>query len=124
MKERQVFAINGFIGVALMLLLAIVGATTLINGQPVGVLFLILAVCSATGLLVVNPNQAYAVIFFGKYLGSVREPGFWWSVPFTVRRKVSLRVRNFNSKQLKVNDVDGNPIEIAAVIVFKVTDSA
>jgi regulator of protease activity HflC (stomatin/prohibitin superfamily) len=62
--------------------------------------------------------------FFGKYVGSLREAGFWYSIPFTVGRKVSLRVRNFNSEKLKVNDVEGNPIEIAAVLVIKVVDSA
>ena len=72
----------------------------------------------------VQPNQATALTFFGKYLGSVRETGIWLTVPLCIRKKVSLRVRNFNSVKLKVNDVEGNPVEIAAVVVFKVVDSA
>jgi regulator of protease activity HflC (stomatin/prohibitin superfamily) len=75
-------------------------------------------------LLIVQPNEAKVIIFFGSYLGSVRDSGFWFTVPLSGHKKVSLRVRNFNSKTLKVNDVDGNPVEIAAVVVFKVIDSA
>lgn len=83
-----------------------------------------------TGLLiqsffVVQPNQAEILILFGQYLGSVREPGLYWTIPLVVRRQgVSLRVRNFNSEQLKVNDAQGSPIEIAAVVVWRVVDSA
>jgi regulator of protease activity HflC (stomatin/prohibitin superfamily) len=76
------------------------------------------------GFFIVQPNEAKVLIFFGQYLGSVRRSGFWWGTPFTIRKKVSLRVRNFNSSKLKVNDVEGNPIEIAAVVVFRVVDSA
>ena len=76
------------------------------------------------GFVVVNPNQAQVVTVFGNYIGSVRQPGLWWVNPFSVRRRVSMRVRNFESAKLKVNDQDGNPIEIAAVVVWKVVDSA
>src|SRR5690606_18593341 len=69
-------------------------------------------------------NQAQVVTFFGKYMGSIRESGLFLTIPLSLRRTVSLRVRNFNSNKLKVNDVEGNPIEIAAVVVFKVVDSA
>lgn len=63
-------------------------------------------------------------VLFGRYIGSIRDSGFWWTNPFTVKRHVSLRIRNFNSQTLKVNDLNGNPIEIAAVIVWRVVDSA
>jgi len=66
----------------------------------------------------VNPNQAKVVTLFGVYKGSIKVPGFWWVNPLTTRRSLSLRVRNFESGKLKVNDHDGNPIEIAAVVVF------
>ncbi|GER67875.1 membrane protein [Weizmannia acidilactici] len=78
----------------------------------------------ASGISVIQPNQALVVTFFGHYIGSIRESGIYMTVPLSFRRRVSLRVRNFNSAKLKVNDVDGNPIEIAAVIVFRVIDSA
>ncbi|MBM4170005.1 MAG: SPFH domain-containing protein [Ignavibacteria bacterium] len=76
------------------------------------------------GLVVVQPNDSRALIFFGKYIGTVRDPGFWWANPFTVKKHVSLRIRNMNSDKLKVNDLVGNPIEIAAVVVWRVVDTA
>ena len=76
------------------------------------------------GLFVVNPNEAQVVTLFGNYDGSMRKPGLWWVNPFTTRKRVSMRVRNFESARLKVNDNHGNPIEIAAVVVWKVVDSA
>ncbi|BCW92794.1 MAG: membrane protein [Thermoanaerobaculum sp.] len=76
------------------------------------------------GLFVVKPNEARVLVFLGRYIGSVREAGFHWANPFAVRPQVSLKVRNFNSEKLKVNDAHGNPIEIAAVVVWKVVDSA
>ena len=77
------------------------------------------------GFLIVSPNEAQVLQVFGNYTGTVHEPGFWWTNPFTLpRRKVSQRVRNFESSRLKVNDHDGNPIEIAAIVVWRVTDTA
>ncbi|HEX3031106.1 MAG TPA: SPFH domain-containing protein, partial [Bacillota bacterium] len=73
---------------------------------------------------VVQPNQAKALTFFGTYLGTVRDSGIWLTVPFSQRKTISLRVRNFNSMKLKVNDIEGNPIEIACVVVFRVRDTA
>lgn len=76
------------------------------------------------GFFVVEPNQAAVLTLLGNYVGSERRPGLWWTNPFTVKKKITLRVRNFESNKLKVNDQDGNPIEIAAVVVWKVVDSA
>jgi len=84
----------------------------------------IVAVLLALGFFIVQPNEARVVVFFGRYVGSERKNGFHWTNPFAVRRKVSLRVRNFSSEKLKVNDAAGNPVEIAAVIVWRVIDSA
>jgi regulator of protease activity HflC (stomatin/prohibitin superfamily) len=78
----------------------------------------------AAGLFVVNPNEAKVLQLFGKYVGSARAPGLRFANPFYTKRRVSLRVRNFESTRLKVNDLDGNPIEIAAVVVWKVVDTA
>src|SRR5262245_27104880 len=85
---------------------------------------LLLDVLLWMGLTVVHRNEARVVQLFGRYTGTLRDQGFWWVNPFTVRRKVSMRVRNFESAKLKVNDHDGNPIEIAAVVVWKVVDTA
>jgi regulator of protease activity HflC (stomatin/prohibitin superfamily) len=78
------------------------------------------------GFVVVQPNSSRVLILFGRYVGTVVEPGLWWVNPFTVfwRRTLSLRVRNFQSERIKVNDASGNPIEIAAVVVWRVTDTA
>jgi len=87
-------------------------------------LTMVIDIILVMGFVIVNPNQAQVVTLFGNYVGSLRAPGLWWVNPFSVRRRVSLRVRNFESSKLKVNDHDGNPIEIAAVIVWRVVDSA
>jgi regulator of protease activity HflC (stomatin/prohibitin superfamily) len=84
----------------------------------------IIDVLILSGFVVLNPNEAAVVQFFGRYLGTVRKAGFHWVLPLTSKRKVSLRVRNFESTRLKVSDADGNPVEIAAVVVFRVTDAA
>jgi len=76
------------------------------------------------GFFVVEPNVGAVVTLFGQYIGTERRPGLWWTNPFTAKRKVSLRIRNFESSKLKVNDHDGNPIEIGAVVVWRVVDTA
>lgn len=125
MKERKAWYVNGFIGVLVVLLCAAAGIFCFTQQQFIaGIPFILAALILASGITIVQPNQAQVVIFFGKYLGTIRDSGMFLTMPFTIRKTVSLRVRNFNSKKLKVNDVEGNPIEIAAVIVFKVVDSA
>ena len=76
------------------------------------------------GLTAISPNEARVLQLFGVYKGSIKEQGFWWVNPLMTRRRVSLRVRNFESSKLKVNDHDGNPIEIAAVVVWRVVETA
>jgi len=76
------------------------------------------------GFVVVNPNEAKVAQLFGTYKGTLREMGFWWLNPLMTKRRISLRIRNFETPKLKINDHDGNPIEIAAVVVWKVVDSA
>ena len=89
-----------------------------------GFLLGLVALISMIGLYTVQPNQAAVLSFFGKYVGTVRDTGLRWNNPFYSKRKVSQRVRNFESGKLKVNELDGSPIEIAAVIVWQVVDSA
>jgi len=76
------------------------------------------------GLTLVNPNQSKIVLLFGKYIGTIREPGLYWVNPLTIRKNVSLRVNNFNSEKLKVNDLRGNPVEIGTVVVWRVANTA
>ena len=96
------------------------------GGWPLGgcLVAMLLAILCLPGLTVVNPNEAKVVQLLGTYVGSIKEQGFWFVNPLTRRRRVSLRIRNFETGKLKVNDQDGNPIEIAAVVVWKVVDTA
>ncbi|MEU4651056.1 MULTISPECIES: SPFH domain-containing protein [Nocardia] len=139
MELRSAFRVNGFVVVLGWLVftllfgaaavLAFIAATQHNGGAlawigAVAAVVVILVVwLLATGLIIVNPNEAKVVTFFGRYIGSVSEPGFFSVVPLTDRKSISLRVRNFETQKLKVNDADGNPVEIAAVVVYKVVDS-
>ncbi len=125
MSEKNAFKINGFLGIILCLLLVGACIWALINFRIItGILTAFAVALLSSGITIVQPNEAKALTFFGRYVGSITEAGLWMTIPLTFRKKVSLRVRNFNSEMLKVNDVEGNPVEIAAVIVFKVMDSA
>jgi len=134
LQEKELKALPGGLMVAVLLLVlpaAAVGAITLAvkADNPLGVLgavlvFVIVDLICLAGFAVINPNEAKVVQLFGTYKGTIKQPGFWWVNPFTRRRRVSLRVRNFESSKLKVNDQDGNPIEIASVIVWRVIETA
>ncbi|WP_042349803.1 SPFH domain-containing protein [Bacillus massiliigorillae] len=132
MQERKAFKINGYVGILVSLvLLAVAGFLIYTNANDlVGtdlilpVILIIVAALILSGITIVQPNEAKVLTFFGTYLGVIREQGLWISIPLTLKASVSLRVINFNSEKLKVNDLEGNPIEIAAVVVYKVADSA
>jgi regulator of protease activity HflC (stomatin/prohibitin superfamily) len=132
LQEKVVKGFAGWLMLVLLLLLAVLFFVQFVfaarDRQPeIAILTLTLTAVSAVclgGLTVVNPNEARVVVLFGTYKGTVKEPGFWWFNPLTRRRRVSLRVRNFESSKLKVNDHDGNPVEIAAVVVWKVVETA
>ena len=89
-----------------------------------GIILLITSILIFVGLFTVEPNEAVVLILFGKYVGTEKTQGFRWANPFYTKKKISLRVRNFDSEKLKVNDKKGNPIEISAVVVWKVEDTA
>ena len=125
MIEQKAWKMNGFIGLLLSLLLTGASIYLYIGLQyVVGTILITVGLLLLSGITVVQPNKAAVVTFFGRYIGTIRDNGIYMAIPFSNRKKVSLRVRNFNSAKLKVNDVEGNPIEIAAVVVFKVVDSA
>lgn len=132
MTEKNIFKLNGFIGVLIGLVLLGLSiyfftafeATGEIGYVIGGVITTVIFGVMTSGFTIIDPNQAQAFTFFGSYIGVIREAGFWFTVPLTVRNHVSLRVSNFNSEKLKVNDLEGNPIEIAAVVVYRVFDSA
>ncbi|UIF29556.1 SPFH domain-containing protein [Levilactobacillus brevis] len=126
MNEKNVFHINGYLGLLIVLALFIVGGWMAFEGimLPLAVIIIILAALAASSLTIISPNQSKVLTFFGRYIGTIREAGLYLTVPLTNKSTVSLRVRNFNSAILKVNDLQGNPVEIAAVIVFKVVDTS
>jgi regulator of protease activity HflC (stomatin/prohibitin superfamily) len=132
LQEKLIKGLSGWLMLFLLIVLLFLFMTIFVGsvrqGEPLvavlAMLLFALACLGFGGLTVVNPNEAKVVLLFGNYKGSVKEPGFWWFNPLARRRRVSLRVRNFESSKLKVNDHDGNPIEIAAVVVWKVVETA
>ncbi|USN53408.1 MAG: SPFH domain-containing protein [Candidatus Nomurabacteria bacterium] len=131
-KEKAVRSTNGFVAAPSLFVLLCLAAFGFIYAATANTIWLVIvsillgiAVLFCTsGFFIVNPNEAAVAQLFGKYIGSEKQSGFRWMNPFTSRRRISLRIRNFESGKLKVNDSDGNPIEIAAVIVWKVVDTA
>jgi regulator of protease activity HflC (stomatin/prohibitin superfamily) len=136
--EKRATRLPGLAMVAVTLVLLAAGAAVaLIDGggvidpgkmpgplTGVGVLLVLIAAVLASGFVALNPNEAAVVQFLGSYLGTVREAGLSWVLPLTSRQRVSVRVRNFESATLKVNDQEGNPVEIAAVVVWRIVDTA
>ncbi|GAB4074414.1 SPFH domain-containing protein [Barrientosiimonas marina] len=124
-REKEAWMMNGYVGMlAIVVLLAVMVMSALDAHWIIGAIALIIAIVLGSGITIVQPNQAAVVIFLGQYMGSIRHEGMVITIPFSTRHMISLRVRNFNSSLLKVNDVNGNPIDIAAVIVFRVVDAA
>ena len=136
-SERHLASMNGYAMVAIAIVLAGIAAsrfvsitdgmdvaTVLLGHVLVGALCLIATVLIAVGLYTLQPNEAAIVTLFGHYSGTDRAEGLRWTNPFTVKRRISLRARNLNSPALKVNDKRGNPVEIGAVIIWRVEDTA
>ncbi|MBS3682092.1 SPFH domain-containing protein [Ornithinibacillus massiliensis] len=125
MKEKNAWVMNGYLGILVIAGLIAGTVFSFVEEQFIlGGILIVLAIVLGSGITMIQPNQSVVVIFLGRYMGTIRREGIVLTIPFTVRKTISLRVRNFNSNRLKVNDVNGNPIEIAAVIVFKVIDAA
>jgi regulator of protease activity HflC (stomatin/prohibitin superfamily) len=125
LQEKVYGAVSGWLMVA-VLIAATVGAVVLLMSDAAlwGIALLVVTFVGWFGFRIVNPNTAMAVLLFGDYKGTVKAPGFWWLNPLTSSRRVSLKVRNFESGKLKVNDHIGNPIEIGAIVVWRVVDTA
>ncbi len=131
-SEKKAGKINGFLALLIIFALLVLDILIFIGGvrsnDPSFLWYFFpltfIIIVSLAGLITVQPNDSRVIIFFGNYSGTVRQSGFWWINPFTIKRRVTLRIRNFNSDKIKVNDLRGNPIEIAAVIVWRVTDTS
>ena len=132
LREKEVKATSGLfvllLGLALIVMsgIGIAAAADAEQGLLAAASAVVLTgtIINLCGLFTVNPNEARVLTLFGRYIGSVREAGLWFANPFYAKKRISLRVRNFETAKLKVNDNHGNPIEIAAVVVWKVVDSA
>lgn len=131
MKEKKTFYMNGYLGLVLLIALVLLSGYLFIQGALhenmsliiTGVIIFLISALFISSLTIVGPNQAKAILFFGKYLGTIKESGLFITVPLAQKLGISLKVRNLNSSVLKVNDSDGNPIEISAVVVFRVVDT-
>ncbi len=123
--ERPAQAISGWAGV--LVVLACIAASVILAESSeawLAVVPVVATVVVLTSLVIVQPGQTKVVRFFGSYVGTVRRSGFWWIVPLADRRNLSIRVRNFETNHLKVNDADGNPVEIASIVVWQVADTS
>jgi regulator of protease activity HflC (stomatin/prohibitin superfamily) len=131
-RESEYQASAGLPAMLMLIVIALAGIGGLLLGASqrsavvaiLGVFVFVIAAIGLGGLFVVNPGDAKALILFGAYKGTVKRAGFWHANPFLTKRVVSLRVRNFETSKLKVNDSHANPIEIAAIVVWKVVESA
>jgi hypothetical protein len=134
-KEHVFAPLSGYLMLAFLIGLFVVSVLVFITGVQdhqnilpsrifTGIGGVILLVILLPGFFTVEPNMARVLVLFGSYRGSVRTPGFWWTNPFTSKKKISLRAYNLNAKTLKVNDLVGNPIEIGAIVVWQVRDTA
>lgn len=132
-KERDVSALGGALGLTVTIILFAATIYTAVGAisetRPLLLLtislpLVTLGFLAAAGLFTVQPNQAVVLILFGSYVGTVRQSGWWWTNPFSTRKRISLRIHSLNGHMIKVNDHAGNPVEIAAVVVWKVLDTA
>jgi regulator of protease activity HflC (stomatin/prohibitin superfamily) len=132
-QERRVRTLSGVLGITVTIILFALAVYVTVQAKEMerpillltGVLpLVVLGSLSTAGLFTVQPNQAVVLILFGTYVGTVRESGWWWTNPFNTRKRLSLRVRSLNGHTIKVNDHAGNPVEIAAVVVWRVLDTA
>jgi regulator of protease activity HflC (stomatin/prohibitin superfamily) len=123
-QERTYRAISGYLMLLLLLGLILGTIFSFMNGIIwLGITLCVAALLTTIGFLVVNPNESAVLILFGAYKGTIKNNGLFWVNPFFVRKKISLRARNFDSETIKVNDKIGNPIKIGCVLVWKVEDT-
>jgi len=131
-REIESKALNGLLMLAVLIAAALGSIASLIlagtaaapGAVVASLLGLTISAIGLAGLFVNNPGDARVLTLFGTYNGTVKRAGFWWANPFMTKQKISLRVRNFETQKLKVNDAHSNPIEIAAVVVWKVVETA
>jgi regulator of protease activity HflC (stomatin/prohibitin superfamily) len=122
-SDKKAFSIDGFVFLILLIaacFLLIISVPDLL-AIPITTVFIAI---SSTGFTILGPNEARVLTFFGRYIGTIKTAGFLWKVPFSSSTLVPLKMINFNTDKLKVNDLNGNPIEVGAVVVWRVKDAA
>jgi regulator of protease activity HflC (stomatin/prohibitin superfamily) len=124
LQDRDAFYINGFVAALLLVVISIILLILIVTHSPLTILLAPLAIIALSGFTVVSPNEAKVLTFFGKYIGTIKENGFLWTVPFSAATAIPLKILNFNTEKLKVNDFCGNPIEVGAVVVWRISDAA
>ena len=128
LKERKTDVASGWFMFLFLLALAFAAIAAVIFMPPlikvIAAIWIAIDIFLMTGLFMVNPNEGRVLQLFGKYVGTTRQEGLRWANPLLAKKRISLRVRNFETGKMKVNDIDGNPIEIAAIVVWKVVDTA
>ena len=126
--EKKGISVNGYLMILVLIGLHVLFASLLFTGTkalyPIGVIGNVLTVACWPGFFMVQPNQGRVLLLFGSYVGTVKDTGLQWTIPLFSKQSVSLRIRNFESGRIKVNDNLGNPIEIASIVVWSVTDTA
>ena len=127
-RERELQVASGWLALISLVVLLAAAVVFIIIGPPVVKVIAAVAVLVIIFLMVgfffVNPNEARVILLFGKYKGTTKQEGFRWANPLYLKKRISLRVRNFETGKMKVNDIDGNPIEIASIVVWKVVETA
>ncbi len=124
MKQEKIITVSsGYLFLLLAFILIFVGLFGTISINKIFILFLITGVFFIPGFFLVNPNTSKVLLLFGKYVGTVKENGFYWANPFYTKKGISLRASNFDSERVKVNDKLGNPIMISTILVWKVKDT-
>jgi len=121
--EKIIKVFNGYLILTITILLLAGGVYGIINEILWSLVALFLGVFSIKGFFLVNPNTSKVLLLFGKYVGTVKENGFFWANPFYTRKTISLRASNFDSERVKVNDKLGNPIMISTILVWRVKDT-
>ncbi len=123
-KEKIINPVNGYLMFVIVLLLVISGIVASIINENIG--FIVISIAGfilSLGFILVNPNSSKVLLFFGKYVGTVKQNGLFWANPLYKKKTISLRASNFDSERLKVNDKLGNPIMISTILVWRVTET-
>ena len=121
--EKVIKPTAGWVGVTMVVLSLGLGIGGLIVGFVPALIFIALAIFLIIGFVIIAPNESNVLVFFGRYVGTIKENGFYWVNPLNLKRNISLRARNFNGEPIKVNDKVGNPIMIGLVLVWKVEET-